>query len=74
MHLYRRKLLKAIGAAMPLAMAAGAGLLKAGSAFAAVWNKTGFDAKTATDEDGRFGWSRDVVRIVTNLRVSTRGV
>ena len=45
MHQLRRKLLAAIGAAAPLLLAAGAGLLKSGGAMAAVWNKTGFEAK-----------------------------
>ena len=49
MHRYRRKLLKAMGAAMPLALAAGAGLLKSTTALAATWNKAGFDAKAAAD-------------------------
>jgi sulfur-oxidizing protein SoxY len=45
----RRKFLAAIGAAAPLVLAAGAGLLKTGSALAAVWNKAGFEAKASTD-------------------------
>jgi sulfur-oxidizing protein SoxY len=49
MHQYRRKLLQALSAALPLAIAAGAGLLRAGNALAAAWNKTGFDAKAAAD-------------------------
>ena len=49
MQQYRRKLLKAMGAAMPLMLVAGAGLLRAGHALAAVWNKTGFEAKAAAD-------------------------
>jgi len=49
MHQYRRTLLKAISAAMPLAIAAGAGLFRSPSALAAVWNKSGFDAKAAAD-------------------------
>jgi sulfur-oxidizing protein SoxY len=39
----------AIGAVIPLVVAAGAGLLRAGDAVAAVWNKTGFEAKVAAD-------------------------
>ncbi|MDB5812745.1 MAG: soxY [Betaproteobacteria bacterium] len=46
---FRRKLLIAIGAVLPLAMTAGAGLLRAGNAVAAVWNKTGFEAKVAAE-------------------------
>jgi sulfur-oxidizing protein SoxY len=46
---YRRKFLTAIGALVPLALTAGAGLLRAGNAVAATWNKTGFDAKAAAD-------------------------
>ena len=38
MHQYRRTLLKAMSAAMPLAIAAGAGLFRSPSALAAVWN------------------------------------
>ncbi len=49
MHQYRRKLLQALGSAVPLAIAAGAGLLRAGNALAAAWNKTGFEAKVAAD-------------------------
>ena len=49
MHQYRRKLLQALGAALPLAVAAGAGLLRAGNALAAAWNKAGFDAKVAAE-------------------------
>lgn len=49
MHRFRRKLLQAIGAGIPLALAAGAGLLRTGNALAAVWNKPGFDAKSAAD-------------------------
>ena len=49
MQRLRRILLKAVGAAVPLLLAAGAGLLRTGSALAAVWNKTGFEAK-ATDD------------------------
>jgi len=49
MHQYRRKFLQALGAALPLAIAAGAGLLRAGNALAAAWNKTGFDAKVAAE-------------------------
>src|SRR4051812_44360749 len=45
----RRKLLTAISAVLPLAVAAGAGLFRATNAVAAVWNKTGFDAKVAAD-------------------------
>src|SRR5471032_1883124 len=49
MHQLRRKLLKAIGAAAPLALAASAGLLRTGNALAAVWNKAGFEAKVTAD-------------------------
>ncbi|HEV7821218.1 MAG TPA: thiosulfate oxidation carrier protein SoxY [Burkholderiales bacterium] len=49
MHQYRRKFVKAISAAVPLAIAAAAGLLRPATAFGAVWNKTGFDAKGAAD-------------------------
>jgi sulfur-oxidizing protein SoxY len=49
MHPFRRTLLKAIGAAIPVVMTASAGLLKTGQALAATWNKTGFDAKAAPD-------------------------
>lgn len=49
MHQYRRRLLKAIAAAAPLAVAIGAGLFRVGDALAATWNKTGFDAKVAAD-------------------------
>ena len=49
MHQFRRQLLKALGAAVPLALTAGAGLLRAGQALAAAWNKTGFEAKAAAD-------------------------
>ena len=41
----RRTFLKLAGAAL----AVGAGFLAAGQALAAVWNKTGFDSKTAAD-------------------------
>ena len=49
MQRLRRNLLKAIGAAVPLVLAAGAGLLRTGNALAAVWNKTGFEAKATAD-------------------------
>ena len=49
MHPFRRKLLQALGAGVPFALAAGAGLLRTGNALAAVWNKAGFDAKAAPD-------------------------
>jgi sulfur-oxidizing protein SoxY len=49
MHTLRRGLLKAIGAAAPLMLAAGAGLLRTADALAAVWNKTGFEAKATAD-------------------------
>ena len=45
----RRKLLKSLGAALPLLTAAGGGLLRAGQAFAATWNKSGFESKAAAD-------------------------
>ena len=47
MDVFRRKLLAAFSAALPLGFAAG--LLKSGQALAATWNKTGFDAKAAAD-------------------------
>lgn len=47
MHALRRKLLKALGAALPLTLAAS--LMQSGRALAAAWNKTGFDAKAAAD-------------------------
>jgi sulfur-oxidizing protein SoxY len=49
MQRYRRKFLTAISAAVPLALAAGAGLLRSAGAFASVWNKSGFDAKATAD-------------------------
>lgn len=49
MHPFRRSLLKALGAAIPLVVTAGAGLLRAGEALAATWNKAGFDAKASAD-------------------------
>ncbi len=45
----RRKVLKALGAAIPLAAIAGTGLLRAANAVAATWNKAGFDSKAAAD-------------------------
>ena len=45
----RRKLLKSLGAALPLLTAAGGGLLRAGQAFAATWNKSGFESKAVAD-------------------------
>ena len=45
----RRKLLKSLGAALPLLMAAGGGLLRAGQALAATWNKSGFESKAVAD-------------------------
>ena len=44
MHQYRRTLLKAMSTAVPLAIAAGAGLFRSTSALAAAWHKSGFDA------------------------------
>ena len=41
----RRKILKGVGAASAVTVAAAAGLLKPGMAFAADWNKAAFDAK-----------------------------
>jgi sulfur-oxidizing protein SoxY len=41
----RRQILKGASAAAVVAVAAGAGLLKPGAAFAAGWNKAAFDAK-----------------------------
>jgi sulfur-oxidizing protein SoxY len=49
MYQLRRKLLAAIGATAPLMLAAGAGLLRTGSALAAVWNKTAFEAKASAE-------------------------
>ena len=49
MQRLRRTLLKAIGAAAPLMLAAGAGLLRTGNALAAVWNKAGFESKAVAD-------------------------
>ena len=48
MQQLRRKLLQAMGAAAPL-IATGVGLLRSGGALAAVWNKTGFEAKASAD-------------------------
>lgn len=45
----RRTFLKTIGACAPLIIAAGAGFLRTADALAAVWNKTGFEAKAAGD-------------------------
>ena len=41
----RRQILKGVGAASVVTVAAAAGLLKPGMAFAADWNKAAFDAK-----------------------------
>ena len=49
MNHLRRTLLKLAGAAGTTAVALGAGLLKSGSALAAVWNKAGFEAKATPD-------------------------
>jgi sulfur-oxidizing protein SoxY len=49
MQRIRRILLKAIGAAGPVLLAAGAGLLRSAEAIGAVWNKAGFDAKVVPD-------------------------
>ena len=45
----RRNFLKLSGSAGAVAAAATAGLLKAGSAWAAPWNKAGFEAKAVAD-------------------------
>jgi|GraSoiStandDraft_4_1057263.scaffolds.fasta_scaffold51182_3 sulfur-oxidizing protein SoxY len=49
MQYIRRRLLKAIGGGAALMLAASAGILRTGHAFAAIWNKTGFDAKVPSD-------------------------
>lgn len=49
MNSVRRKLLKSFGAALPVLMAAGGGLLRAGQSLAATWNKSGFESKAAAD-------------------------
>jgi len=49
MNRLRRKLLKFAGAAGATAVAIGAGVLKAGVAFAAAWNKAGFEAKVTAE-------------------------
>jgi sulfur-oxidizing protein SoxY len=45
MNQQRRQILKGVGTAAMVAVAAGAGLLKPGMVFAADWNKAAFDAK-----------------------------
>ncbi len=45
----RRNFLKLSGGAGAVAAAAAVGLLKAGSAWAAPWNKTGFESKAVAD-------------------------
>lgn len=45
----RRNFLKLSGGAGAVAAAAAVGLLKAGSAWAAPWNKTGFESKVVAD-------------------------
>ena len=45
----RRNFLKLAGGAGAVAVTAAAGLLKAGSAWAAPWNKTAFESKAAAD-------------------------
>lgn len=45
----RRNFLKLAGGASAVAVTAAAGLLKPGSAWAAPWNKTAFEAKAAAD-------------------------
>ena len=45
----RRTFLKLSGATATLALAVGAGLLKTGEAFAATWNKAGFESKAVKD-------------------------
>lgn len=49
MQRFRRRILKALGAALPMVAIAGTGLLRAASAVAATWNKAGFDAKATAD-------------------------
>ncbi len=45
MNEQRRQILKGVGSAAMVAVAASAGLLKPGAVFAADWNKAAFDAK-----------------------------
>jgi sulfur-oxidizing protein SoxY len=49
MNHLRRALVKGSGAAMALAVAAAAGLIRSGQVLAAEWNKAGFDSKSAED-------------------------
>ena len=49
MNQLRRTFLKLSGATATLALAVGAGLLKTGEAFAATWNKAGFESKAVKD-------------------------
>ena len=66
MNRLRRTFLKLSGGAATLALAVGAGLLKTGVAFAATWNKAGFESKTIADALKSLGAaspaeSRDIV-------------
>ena len=49
MNLFRRDLLAFAGSAGALALAAAAGLLRSGQAWAATWNKAGFESKAMAD-------------------------
>ncbi len=51
----RRNFLKLSGGAGAMAAAAAAGLLKAGSAWAAPWNKSAFESKTTADAQKNLG-------------------
>lgn len=51
----RRNFLKLSGGAGAVAAAAAAGLLKAGSAWAAPWNKSAFESKSAADVQKSLG-------------------
>ncbi len=55
MQQLRRNFLKLSGSAGAVAAAAAAGLLKAGSAWAAPWNKTGFESKAVADVQKSLG-------------------
>lgn len=49
MNILRRTFLKMAGGAGTLAIAAAAGLLKSGQAWAATWNKSAFESKAVAD-------------------------
>lgn len=51
----RRNFLKLAGGAGAMAVTVAAGLLKPGSAWAAPWNKAGFEAKAAIDAQNSLG-------------------